>query len=39
MDWIDNNQERMGDILVQRTLERTRQDIGRRDIKKEVPQG
>ena len=25
MDWIDNNQDRIEEILVQRTVERTRQ--------------
>ena len=38
MDWIDNNQERLGEILVNRTMERTRTDVFRRQANSNVPQ-
>jgi L-fucose mutarotase/ribose pyranase (RbsD/FucU family) len=29
MDWIDNNNDRLDELLMNRTLERTRQEAGR----------
>jgi len=35
MDWIDNNTDRLDELLMNRTLERTRQEAGRGQIRNE----
>lgn len=39
MEWLDNNQDRLGDLLTARIMERTRPDINRREMRREVSQG